>query len=275
MQKLVSVIVTTKNEEAMIERLLQSVKKQSYRKTELIVVDNRSTDKTKKLAKQFTNLVYTAGPERSAQRNFGAKKAKGDYLLFLDADMELEEDVVTQCVKSMEKSQKIQAVIVAEKPVAERFWEKVKAFERSIYNKQGDDVTDAARFFSKKVFKEVGGYDETITGPEDWDLPENILKKGYKITRVKPKILHYERIPSLFSLLKKKYYYGLKSYRYLAKNKISVISPKTIYFLRPIYYQNLDLMIKHPLLFAGMMVMLVGEQFSGGMGFLVGKVKYK
>lgn len=273
MTKLVSIIITTKNEEAVISRLLESVKNQTYKRIELIVVDNHSQDKTKLIAKKYTGQVFTAGPERSRQRNFGANKAKGDYLFFLDADMELEKQVVNECVASLKKNKNLQGVVVSEKPVAEKFWERVKAFERSIYNQKGDQVTDAARFFSKKVFDLVGGYDESITGPEDWDLPENIEKKGFKFTRIKSKIWHYERIPSIFSLFRKKYYYGLKSYRYLSKNDINAISPKTIYFLRPVYYQNVGILLKNPLLFIGMLVMLTGEQFSGGLGYLIGRFK--
>ena len=90
MNSLVSVIITTKNEQAVIGRLLESIKMQSYPKIEVIVVDNKSADRTKQIAKKYTKLVYNAGPERSAQRNYGAKKAKGDFLFFLDASDFLE-----------------------------------------------------------------------------------------------------------------------------------------------------------------------------------------
>ncbi|MEM4655279.1 MAG: glycosyltransferase, partial [Thermosphaera sp.] len=84
---LVSVIVTTKNESKNISSFCESIKKQTYNPIELIVVDNNSTDNTTELAKKFTDKVYTQGPERSAQRNFGAEKSSGDFLMVLDADM--------------------------------------------------------------------------------------------------------------------------------------------------------------------------------------------
>ena len=74
---LVSVIVPTKNSEQFLEKCLDSIKKQTYKRVEIIVVDNNSTDNTKKIARKFTNKVFNKGPERSAQMNFGAKKAKG------------------------------------------------------------------------------------------------------------------------------------------------------------------------------------------------------
>lgn len=270
---LVSIIITTKNEEEVLERLLKSIKSQTFSRIEIIVVDNNSNDNTKKIAKKYTNNVFNKGPERSAQRNFGAKKAVGKYLLVLDADMELTPNVVSECVAEFEKHKKVGAVSIPETSITSTFWENVKAFERTFYNLEGDEVTDAARFFPKKIFDEVGGYDEKITGPEDWDLPERVKKAGYKIGRVRAKIKHYESVPNPFKLAKKKYYYGLNSHRYLAKHNINPIGAKTIYFLRPVFYKNWKRLISHPVLTVSMFVMLTLEQFGGGLGYLVGRFR--
>ena len=77
----VSVIVTTRNNEATIKACLDSIVGQSYRPIELIVVDNQSTDNTKAIAENYAKLLFDKGPERSAQRNFAAKKASGKYIL--------------------------------------------------------------------------------------------------------------------------------------------------------------------------------------------------
>src|SRR3989338_3924195 len=99
MKELVSVIVTTRNEERNIERFWKSIKSQSYKNIECITIDNKSRDKTKEIAKKYSK-VYDKGPERSAQRNFGARKAKGKYVLFLDADMELTKNVIAESVNN-------------------------------------------------------------------------------------------------------------------------------------------------------------------------------
>lgn len=259
---LVSVIVTTKNEGEVLARLLKSIMRQSYKNIETLVIDNNSSDKTKDIARKYTKLVFDKGPERSAQRNFGALRAKGKYLFFLDADMELSRDVVRDCVIAMTKNRKVGAVVVPELSIANTYWEKVKAFERGFYNLGGDEITDAARFFEKSIFRKLKGYDESLTGPEDWDLTERIKSKGYKIIRVEPIIYHYERIPSLLKLMRKKYYYGLGSYKYLQKQKISAVGPKTIYFLRPAFYRSWKKMINRPLLTFSMGIMLFCELFQ-------------
>ena len=82
----VSVIVTTKNEEKHIGNYLRSIINSTNSINpinptnsmnslnpfiEIIVVDNNSSDNTVKIAREFTNKVYNKGPERSAQRNYG------------------------------------------------------------------------------------------------------------------------------------------------------------------------------------------------------------
>jgi glycosyltransferase involved in cell wall biosynthesis len=268
---LVSVITTTRNEEKVIKRLLESIKMQTYSNIEIIVVDNNSNDKTKTIASEYTKKVYNVGPERSAQRNYGVSKAKGKYILILDADMELTKKIVFMCLQKVNKINKFGGLVIKEESIAVNYWEKVKAFERSFYNLEGDSITDAARFFNKNIFIKAGGYDTNITGPEDWDLPERIKKHGYNIGRVNTVIYHHERINSLYQLAKKKYYYAHASHKYLSKHQIPVVSAKTIYFLRPVFYNNWKRLVSNPLLTIGMVLVLTVEQISGGLGYLKGR----
>lgn len=270
---LVSVIITTKNEQDVIKRLLKSLSEQSYKNIEIILVDNNSTDLTKKIAFAFTDKVFNFGPERSAQRNYGAGKSKGKYLLFLDADMRLSKNVIRECIQVVQDAKNLGAIVIPEISEAYTFWERVKAFERSFYNEKGDPITDAARFFSKKAFMAGGGYDEGITGPEDWDLPETIRELGFGIGKISASIIHRERISSPFDLARKKFYYALRAYKYLSKHKIPMLGPKTIYFLRPVFYKNMDKIFKNPALSIGMMIMLSAELAGGGLGYFLGRMK--
>ena len=144
----ISVIVTTKNEEENIGDCLRSIKSQSYPqdRLELIVVDNNSTDDTKSIASEFTSRVYNLGPERSAQRNFGVSKARGKYIVYLDADMTLNEDVLSQSFLKCEE-EGFSALHIPEKIIGKGFWISVRDFERSFYN---ETVIDCVRFVSKE-----------------------------------------------------------------------------------------------------------------------------
>jgi glycosyltransferase involved in cell wall biosynthesis len=81
---MISAVIITKNEEENIKRCLQSLSWCD----EIIVVDDDSTDKTVEIAKKSGAKVYnrTMNSDFSAQRNFGLEKAKGDWVLFIDAD---------------------------------------------------------------------------------------------------------------------------------------------------------------------------------------------
>ncbi len=175
-QPLVSIIVTTKNEGDNIANCLESIRQQIYpaQKIELIVVDNNSTDRTREIAKKYTKKVYNQGPERSAQRNFGAQLAKGEWLLFLDADMILSSTVVKRGIKKSQ-SEKLVALYIPELILGRSFWCRVRRLERSFY-----DATpiDAVRLIRADIFQKTGGFDINLTGPEDWDLNKKIKKLG-------------------------------------------------------------------------------------------------
>lgn len=271
--KMVSVIITTKNEDEVIENLLKSIFKQTYKNIEILLVDNNSTDYTLNIAQKYKQVkIYQKGPERSAQRNFGAKCSSGDFLFFLDADMELTTKVVEDCVEKIYQEEAM-GIVVPEQSKWTNFWGEVKAYERSFYSEKGDPVTDAARFFSKKIFNDVGGYDETITGPEDWDLPDRIRERGFKIGRSTQEIYHHEHNISLLNLFRKKFYYGLNAHRYLQKHNIPLMGPKTIYFLRPLFYKNWKRLVAHPILALAMICMLFVELVGGGLGYVVGRIR--
>jgi glycosyltransferase involved in cell wall biosynthesis len=270
-KKLVSVIISTRNSGNTLGALLKSLKNQSYKNLEIIVVDNNSTDNTKGEALKFTKLVYDKGPERSVQRNFGAKLAKGQFYLILDSDMVLTRDVIKESLVQLQLGE-YGGIIIPEQSFGGNFWAKVKTWERKI--NENEPYFEASRFFPKKVFWEVGGYDKNLTGPEDWDLHKRVAGK-YPIGRIKSYILHNEGNTSIINLMKKKYYYGLSADKYLKKQKTSAISPQTIYFLRPAFYKNWRKLFSNPVLSICMILMLTMETIGGGLGYLVGKLKNK
>src|ERR1051325_3857701 len=103
-ERLVSVIVPTRNSAQTLEACLASVRRQSHPSIELVVVDRMSTDQTLAIAARFADIVENYGVERSSQRNRGAELAHGEYLLFIDSDMILTDEVVTSCIVAMQAS---------------------------------------------------------------------------------------------------------------------------------------------------------------------------
>lgn len=253
---MISVIITTKNESRHLPILLESLKQQTYRDFEVIVVDNASTDDTKKLAGKFGVRVFDKGPERSAQRNFGVQEAKGEYVLILDADMTLAPDVLTDCSHALVKDPNIGAIIIPEKSFGTGFWIKFKTFEREFY--VGDEMIEAPRLFKTSIFKKFNGYDEHITGPEDFDLPLRMRKAGIKIGRIKSYILHDEGRFSPLKSAKKKYYYASHAGVFLKRHPEQVLTLGNLIF-RPVFFKKWKKMITYPGLTLGMMVVKIME----------------
>lgn len=168
----ISVVVTTRNESRNIGNCLESIKAQSYppELIEIIVVDNASTDDTKAIAARYTPHVFDKGPERSAQRNFGFEKASGELFMFLDADMILSSTVIARSVEKMRR-ENFCALYIPEIVLGKGFFPTVRRFERSFYD---GTVIDCVRIFTREAFTATGGFDETLTGPEDWDFDRHM-----------------------------------------------------------------------------------------------------
>lgn len=272
MDPLVSVIVPTKNSEKFIRQCLESIKNQTYKNLEIIVVDNNSSDNTKEITRKFTDKVFNCGPERSAQRNFGVKNSGGEYVLVIDSDMELSEKVVEACVEKMSSDERIKGVIIPEESFGKGFWTKCKKLERSFY--VGVEWMEAARFFEKDIYLVIGGYDENMVSGEDWDLSQRVEGKG-KISRVDGLIYHNEGHISLSKTIRKKFYYATKLYGYANKNKKSdkfnkqtgMLSRYVLFFSQP------KKLFKNPILGLGMLFMKTCEFSFGGIGYFVGKLK--
>lgn len=263
MKKLVSVIITTKNEGKNIRRLLKSIKSQTYKSIEVIVVDFGSSDNTKRIARKFTDKVFNAGRERSAQRNYGAQKSHGAYFLFLDADMELTSRVVEDCVRVAAKSS-LGVLVIPETTVGNGLIPRIRRFEREMY--MGNSEIEVARFFKRDIFFEFGGYDLDLTGPEDYDLPYRVSKK-YRIGRAKEYILHHEEGLTLGRLLKKKYYYANKGASYAKKHPELIAKQGTILFRR-VYIKNWRKFLLNPFIGTAFVVVRILETIWAVTGYI-------
>ena len=207
----IAVVVPTRNSGLTLRTCLESIRQQRQPCT-LVVVDNGSTDETVSIAHEFADVILTCGPERSAQRNAGAAATSASIIGFIDSDMELQPTVVSDVVEACNSG--AVSVVVPERTIGDGFWADVRAFERSFYS--GSVAIEAPRFFSRDVFDSVWGFDETLTGPEDWDLGIRTRNAGPR-ARIESVILHHEGRVRYWADCRKKGYYGPGLARFVSK----------------------------------------------------------
>ncbi|MBU5678840.1 MAG: glycosyltransferase, partial [Candidatus Aenigmarchaeota archaeon] len=101
---LVSIIIPTYNSEKTIAKCLESIKNQSYKNIEIIVVDSFSSDGTVEISKEFrVNIIQTDWKLLGA-RYLGFEKSKGNFILMMDSDQILKnESVIKRALQLMKK----------------------------------------------------------------------------------------------------------------------------------------------------------------------------
>jgi glycosyltransferase involved in cell wall biosynthesis len=101
----VSVVITSHNYGCFLGGAIESVLRQTYEGTELIVVDDGSTDETGEVAARYPGILYLRQENRGpgAAKNRGLQAASGEFVIFLDADDELFPDAVDSFVRCLHK----------------------------------------------------------------------------------------------------------------------------------------------------------------------------
>ena len=175
-----SIIIPTYNEEEYLPVLLDSIKSQSFDDYEVIVADANSTDKTREIAESYGCVVVDGGLP-AVGRNNGAKVAKGEYLLFLDSDLELTEDYLRNVLYEF-RMEHLGIAITKMKPLSDKVEDKIfhdfaNYFMIGVEKIKPHGAGCYGIIVKKSLHDEVGGFDESLTFGEDTDYIERIAEK--------------------------------------------------------------------------------------------------
>ena len=150
----ISYVITTKNEENNLINLLSSIvnQKKNLFSYEIIVIDNKSTDKTKEISLSFGCKFFDVDKDsdvRNYQRNLGLiEKSQGRYLFWLDADMILSSNLTFECYKKLERNRNIKGLYIPEVILGKDLFTISRRFERFYYN---NTPIDGLRFLKEKL----------------------------------------------------------------------------------------------------------------------------
>lgn len=192
---MISIVIPTYNESAIIEGTLNSLIQSISSEDEVIVVDGMSEDNTKELVGKFTRVILiTSRRGRAPQMNTGAMIAKGEYILFLHADVLINESCI-----SMLKNQIIENGIqwgwFSIKLDSPRFIYRVLETGANLRNRlTGVPLGDHGIFVKRDVFHDIGGFPE-IPIMEDLEFVRKIriISKGVEVkSPIKTSVRRFE-----------------------------------------------------------------------------------
>jgi len=244
-----------------------------------VVVDDGSeqdtVDALAALEPEYENLTFLPRPHR--ERGYARHEAiqeslklDPDYILFMDADMELDPEAIQHCMDAVQQSG-AGAVLIREIPHSsfDNFATRVKVFERHIINNSQlmvtQDCIEAARFWTVDAWKQSGGLNPTQIAFEEIQPTIRYIKSGGKVIRQRAAKLKHDEKEVYFSELfgKKGYYFGAMHKTGASEEQGFTEMLKRWYPFRKVYYerQNVKEYIKHPMLAGGMVGMYAGLTF--------------
>jgi glycosyltransferase involved in cell wall biosynthesis len=266
---LVSVIVPTRNSEQYLSACLDSVRRQTYSRIELIIVDNYSVDKTREIALGYTDRFYLFGPERSAQVNFGVRHSSGEYVYKVDSDFVLDDQVVESCVNEIARG--FDAIVVHNSPDTQVSWmARLRKFEVDMY--KYDLTYSSARFVRKSVCIALGGFDESITAGEDYDFQDRLNAAGFKTGFISPEAVHLGEPTSFWEHMAKYYAYGADFTAYASKSPASAASKLSLF--RPTYFRHWRNFATHPAVTAQFVAYTICKFAAGATGFVIAWMRH-
>ncbi|TVZ59152.1 glycosyltransferase involved in cell wall biosynthesis [Flavobacteriaceae bacterium MAR_2010_105] len=197
---LISVVVPCFNQAAYLEEALESVIDQTFLKWECIIVNDGSTDQTQfiidKWVKKDERFIhfYQENSGLSSARNLGISKAKGFYILPLDADDKISNDYLDLAFNQFENNPNLKVVYSkAEKFGSENGAWNLRPF--SLFNLALGNVIYCSGFFKKADWERIGGYDEDMHfGFEDWEFWIRLLKNEEGEVLCIDKVCFYYRV---------------------------------------------------------------------------------
>ena len=230
-QPRLAIIVPVLNEADNLPRLVKSLRLHlpSSLSTQLIVVDNGSTDGTFELAKSLGAEVYRSGGAVASARNKGARKASSSVLAFLDADVEITESWGAEIEQTIEN-------IVADEHILSGAWYRIRSnasfLERYWFMplESGDHshMNAGNLLISKSTFQQLGGFDEALTTGEDYEFSKRAISEGCHIVEnSKLAVIHYGYPTSIREFFRREVWHGMGDYssiKAFLSSKVALIS---------------------------------------------------
>lgn len=267
---MLSVVVPAYNSATSLRTFLGSFRTSTFSSFEVIVNDDvRSVDDTQQVIAecraQGLPVRYLQENRSMAQgRRRGAAEARGRLLLHLDTDMAVTPGLLGECAELL--SAGYDALVIPEESVGTTFWARCKWLEKKCYD--GVEQIESLRCVHRTAYDAVGGHDPRMVFSEDKDLDLRVRAAGYRVGRTVNHLYHHEGELRLLTTLRKKLRYADTADLFAERHPDAFRWQTNIFHRFALYLRNGRYLLSHPLLYAGMWLMKVGEFGFGAIGQL-------
>ncbi|NLW46960.1 MAG: glycosyltransferase family 2 protein [Firmicutes bacterium] len=212
-KELVSVIVPSYNSEKTIRLCLEAIYKQDYKNYEVIVVDDCSKDNSRKIIEEFPCKLLTTpcNSKVAAVRNLGVKHAAGNILFFVDSDVKLFPNAITNLVKELQKSPEIGCVcgMYDKTPlIRDSIFEEYRSLQNHYWQISSEGFVTPGNFalgaIRKDVFNEIGEFNSKLTQSEEVEYGHRLNKK-YKLLYTSKVMGQHDHDDKLTVIMRKLY----------------------------------------------------------------------
>ncbi len=203
---LVSVIIPVYNRESYISETLLTVKNQTFRPLELIIVDNCSKDSTLDICRDFAvkescdgfsvKVVQEKRPGASACRNTGARAATGEWLSFFDSDDLMSADFIADAMKSVSVETQLVAG-ATNMEISGKLRRRVFRYSNKVEEQiLTGELSTQSFIIRADFFGLTGGWNENLLRWNDWELGVRILLMRPVVAWLRDKSYHVVRAHS-------------------------------------------------------------------------------
>lgn len=201
----VSLIITLLNEKESVLSLLESIKHQTFKPAEIIIVDGGSTDGTQKIIQEFSqknlslkiNFISAPG-NRSIGRNTAIKLAKFEFIAITDAGCTLESDWLAELIKCQAKTQSDVVSGYYRGLAKSSFQSALIPYVLVMPDKLPKSATEIflpatrSMLISKQIWIKAGGFNEKLSDNEDFALAQKLVKIEAKISFTQTAIVNWQ-----------------------------------------------------------------------------------
>ncbi len=195
--ELVSIIIPCYNQAQYLKESVQSALDQTYPNIEIIIINDGSSDNTEEIAlnlqekhSEKIRVISQKNSGVSESRNNAIRKALGAYILPLDADDWINENMISQCMDTMmEKNADIVYADVQCFGVKKYLINKKSFSENNILY---ENLPHNVSLYRKKVWEKTNGYKNNMgEGYEDWEFWINAYKHNFIFCHISEALIHY------------------------------------------------------------------------------------